>query len=93
MICMLLQILGYGIAIGTKDPHARYAACFFTLMGAQPCGFLVMPAFFLILFFLPLTVIGAQFLTWGADNAAPDTMRAVVTAAVPGIGSLGAIIA
>ncbi|KAF9446895.1 MFS general substrate transporter [Macrolepiota fuliginosa MF-IS2] len=72
IVCMLFQALGYAITIGTKNPHARYAACFFSIMGGTPSG--------------PL------FLTWGADNAAPDTMRAVATAAIPGIGSLGAII-
>lgn len=34
-----------------------------------------------------------QLVIWGTDNAAPDTMRAVVTAAIPGIGAIGAILA
>lgn len=33
----------------------------------------------------------AQLVTWGTNNAAPDTMRAVVTAAIPGIGAIGAV--
>jgi len=37
--------------------------------------------------------MGVMFMTWAIDNAAPDTMRAVVSAAIPGIGSLGSIIA
>ncbi|XP_006461471.1 hypothetical protein AGABI2DRAFT_185708 [Agaricus bisporus var. bisporus H97] len=73
IVCMLSQTLGYAMAVGTENPHARYAACFFSIMGGTPSG--------------PL------FLTWGADNAAPDTMRAVATAAIPGIGALGAVIA
>ena len=32
-------------------------------------------------------------MTWGTDNSAPDTMRAVVTAAIPGIGAIGAVMA
>ncbi|KAJ3538379.1 hypothetical protein NMY22_g5189 [Coprinellus aureogranulatus] len=32
------------------------------------------------------SVGGPMLVTWATDNAAPDTMRAVVTAAVPGIG-------
>ncbi|KAF6746647.1 major facilitator superfamily domain-containing protein [Ephemerocybe angulata] len=36
---------------------------------------------------------GPMFVTWSVDNAAPDTMRAVVTAVVPGIGALGAVLA
>jgi hypothetical protein len=35
----------------------------------------------------------AQLVTWGTDNSAPDTMRAVVTAAIPGIGAIGAVMA
>lgn len=34
-----------------------------------------------------------QLLTWGTDNAAPDTMKAVVTAIIPGFGALGSILA
>ncbi|KAF5350428.1 hypothetical protein D9756_008548 [Leucocoprinus leucothites] len=71
--CMVWQTIGYAIAIGTTNPHARYAGCFFTIMGGTSSA--------------PL------FLTWGADNAAPDTMRAVATAAIPAIGAIGSIIA
>ncbi|KAG2018768.1 high-affinity nicotinic acid transporter [Coprinopsis cinerea AmutBmut pab1-1] len=39
------------------------------------------------------SVGGPMIMTWGTDNASPDTMRAVVTAAIPGIGALGAIMA
>ncbi|TFK29612.1 MFS general substrate transporter [Coprinopsis marcescibilis] len=35
---------------------------------------------------------GPMFLTWGTENAAPDTMRAVASAAIPGIGAIGALI-
>ncbi|KXN84257.1 hypothetical protein AN958_12830 [Leucoagaricus sp. SymC.cos] len=71
--CMIFQTLGYAIAIATTNPHARYAACFLSVMGGTSAG--------------PL------LLTWGVDNAAPDTVRAVATAAIPGIGALGAILA
>ncbi|PFH48634.1 hypothetical protein AMATHDRAFT_81690 [Amanita thiersii Skay4041] len=69
----LLIVIGYAMAIGTKDPHARYAACFLSVAGGSPSG--------------------PMLLTWGTDNAAPDTVRAVVTAIIPGIGALGSIIA
>ncbi|KAF8518498.1 MFS general substrate transporter [Hysterangium stoloniferum] len=36
--------------------------------------------------------VGPLLLAWAADNAAPDTVRAVTTAMVPGVGALGAII-
>jgi len=36
---------------------------------------------------------GPLFLTWGTDNAAPETVRAVTTAMIPGLGTIGAIIA
>ncbi|KAF6747659.1 major facilitator superfamily domain-containing protein [Ephemerocybe angulata] len=39
------------------------------------------------------SVGGPMLVTWGTDNAAPDTMRAVVTAAIPGIGAFGAVMA
>ncbi|KAF7370479.1 MFS general substrate transporter [Mycena sanguinolenta] len=31
-----LMVVGYAIAVGTKNPHARYAACFFSIMGGSP---------------------------------------------------------
>ncbi|EKM81340.1 hypothetical protein AGABI1DRAFT_72253 [Agaricus bisporus var. burnettii JB137-S8] len=70
---MVSQIAGYAIAIGTENPHARYAGCFLTVMGGTSSG----PLLF----------------TWGIDNAAPDTMRAIAAALIPGIGALGSIIA
>ncbi|TEB22552.1 MFS general substrate transporter [Coprinellus micaceus] len=39
------------------------------------------------------TVAGPMIMTWGTDNAAPDTVRAVTTAAIPGFGAVGAILA
>ncbi|TFK39756.1 MFS general substrate transporter [Crucibulum laeve] len=72
VISVALMVLGYAIAIGTKEPHARYAACFFSVAGGSPSG--------------------PMFLTWATDNAFPDTMRAMVTAIIPGIGALGPII-
>ncbi|KAF8518504.1 MFS general substrate transporter [Hysterangium stoloniferum] len=36
--------------------------------------------------------VGPLLLAWATDNAAPDTVRAVTTAMVPGVGALGAII-
>ncbi|KAK0466946.1 MFS general substrate transporter [Desarmillaria tabescens] len=69
----LLIVLGYAIAIGTKNPHARYAACFLSIAGSSTSG--------------------PVLLTWGTNNAAPDTIRAVATAIIPGIGALGSVIA
>jgi MFS family permease len=73
IICMFLGIAGYGIAIGTREPHARYAACFLSVAAGTPSG--------------------PMLLAWGAENAAPDTVRAVATAIIPSIGALGSIIA
>ncbi|KAF9484537.1 MFS general substrate transporter [Pholiota conissans] len=73
MTSVLLQVAGYAITIATKNPHARYAACFLCVVGGTPCG--------------PL------FLIWGTDNAAPDTMKAMATAIIPGMGALGSLIA
>ncbi|KAJ7759145.1 MFS general substrate transporter [Mycena metata] len=67
------MVLGYAIAVGTKNSHARYAACFFSIMGGSPIA--------------PLE------LAWGTDNAAPDTIRAVTSAIIPGFGALGSVIA
>jgi len=69
----LLMVLGYAIAVGTRNPHARYAACFLSIMGGSPIA--------------PLQ------LAWGTDNAAPDTVRAVTSAIIPGFGALGSVIA
>ncbi|KAJ2912841.1 hypothetical protein MD484_g7568, partial [Candolleomyces efflorescens] len=38
-------------------------------------------------------VVGPMLVIWGTDNAAPDTMRAVVSGAIPGIGAIGAVMA
>jgi hypothetical protein len=73
MACALCGVAGYSINLATQDPHARYAACFLTVMAGV--------AAFPIL------------LAWGAESAAPDTVRAVTTALVPEIGSVGSIIA
>ncbi|KAL0954013.1 hypothetical protein HGRIS_005169 [Hohenbuehelia grisea] len=73
LLTVPLVVAGYGIAIGTRDVHARYAACFLMIVGAVPTA--------------PLLV------AWGTDNAAPDTVRAVTTAIIPGVGALGSVIA
>ncbi|CAA7269243.1 unnamed protein product [Cyclocybe aegerita] len=67
------MIVGYSIAVGTKNPAARYIACFLNVGCGAP--------------------VGPLLLTWTTDNSAPDTMRAVTTALVPGIGQIGSIIA
>ncbi|ESK89335.1 mfs transporter [Moniliophthora roreri MCA 2997] len=36
---------------------------------------------------------GPMVLAWGTGNAAPDTVKAVATALIPGIGTIGAVIA
>ncbi|KAI5120749.1 hypothetical protein M0805_007823 [Coniferiporia weirii] len=72
MVTGVLQTIGYAIFVTTKNPHARYAACFLAVGGGSPGA--------------PL------LLAWGTDNAAPDTVRAAVTAIIPSIGSLGAVI-
>ncbi|KAF9038516.1 MFS general substrate transporter [Panaeolus papilionaceus] len=73
ILSVLLMVIGYALAVGTVNAHARYAACFFAVAGGGPSA--------------PL------YLTWGTDNAAPETMRAVATALIPGLGQIGAIIA
>ncbi|KDR80782.1 hypothetical protein GALMADRAFT_241222 [Galerina marginata CBS 339.88] len=70
---VLLIVVGYAIAISTKNPHARYAACFLSVAGGSPSG--------------------PMYLTWVTDNSAPDTMRAITTAVIPGFGQIGSIIA
>ncbi|KAG7094125.1 hypothetical protein E1B28_007737 [Marasmius oreades] len=67
------MVLGYALAVGTKNPHARYAACFLSITGGSNAGPMV--------------------LAWGTGNAAPDTVKAVTTAIIPGIGALGSVIA
>ncbi|KAF8892195.1 major facilitator superfamily domain-containing protein [Infundibulicybe gibba] len=39
------------------------------------------------------TPAGPVLIAWGTDNAAPDTVRAVTTALIPGFGALGSVIA
>ncbi|KAJ2927563.1 hypothetical protein H1R20_g9531, partial [Candolleomyces eurysporus] len=70
---VFIVVVGYIIAVTTKDTQARYAACHLMVMGG--------------------CVGGPMLIVWGTDNAAPDTMRAVVSAAICGIGALGSIIA
>ncbi|KAF7308338.1 MFS general substrate transporter [Mycena chlorophos] len=73
MVSFFFMITGYAMAVATKNPHARYAACFLSLLGSTPIG--------------PLE------LAWGTDNAAPDTIRAVTSAIIPGFGAIGSVIA
>ncbi|KAJ7574271.1 MFS general substrate transporter [Mycena floridula] len=76
VLSVVLMVMGYAIAVGTKNAHARYAACFLSYAGGS--------------------VTGPMLLAWGTDNAAPDTVRAVTTAIIPGslgVGALGSIIA
>jgi len=40
-----------------------------------------------------LTPAAALLLAWGTDNSAPETVRAVTTAFIPGFGTLGSVIA
>ncbi|CAA7263266.1 unnamed protein product [Cyclocybe aegerita] len=67
------MVVGYSISVATKNPAARYVACFLNVGAGAP--------------------IGPLLLTWATDNSAPDTMRAMSTALVPGIGQIGSIIA
>ncbi|THU98273.1 MFS general substrate transporter [Dendrothele bispora CBS 962.96] len=73
LFSLLLMVIGYAMAVGTKNSQARYAACFLSIMGGSNTG--------------------PMFLAWGTGNAAPDTVKAVVTAIIPGIGALGSVIA
>ncbi|KAJ7625468.1 MFS general substrate transporter [Roridomyces roridus] len=34
----VLMVVGYAMAVGTKAPHARYAACFLSVMGGSSVG-------------------------------------------------------
>jgi len=69
----LFLVAGYAIFVGVEDPHARYAACFLTVVGGSSGD--------------------PMYYAWAADNAAPETVQAVVTALIPGLGTLGAIVA
>ncbi|KAF5326743.1 hypothetical protein D9619_004681 [Psilocybe cf. subviscida] len=35
---MSVQVIGYIIALSTRNPHARYGGCFLAIMGGVPCG-------------------------------------------------------
>ncbi|TFK29613.1 MFS general substrate transporter [Coprinopsis marcescibilis] len=69
---VMLMVIGYGMAVATTNPYARYAACFLMVAGGAPSG--------------------PMYITWGTENAAPDTIRAVASAAIPGIGAIGSVI-
>ncbi|TEB22529.1 MFS general substrate transporter [Coprinellus micaceus] len=73
LVSTLLAVIGYSITVATRNPHARYAACFLNIMAGA--------------------IVGPMLVIWGTDNAAPDTMRAVVTGAIPGIGAIGSVMA
>lgn len=38
MISVPIAILGYGLFLGTTNPHARYAGCFLCFTGVVPLG-------------------------------------------------------
>jgi hypothetical protein len=84
LISVLLSVAGYGIAVGTTNSHARYfTASFLVAMGADYLSLDRYAGCF-------LSVAGASpsapvLLAWATDNSAPDTVRAVTTAIVPGM--------
>ncbi|KAF9269209.1 MFS general substrate transporter [Marasmius fiardii PR-910] len=42
LISNVFMVIGYAIAIGTREPHARYAACFLSIAGATSAGPMVL---------------------------------------------------
>lgn len=42
LLSTLLMVLGYAIAVGTKNSKARYAACFFSIIGGSNAGPMVL---------------------------------------------------
>lgn len=86
-----LSILGSALLIGSKNRKVEYAGIFFLAMGSTlpllslchrhstQCIHVVFP-------------LGPIFLAWGSNNSAPYTTRAVSSAMIVAIGSLGPII-
>lgn len=86
-----LSILGSALLIGSKNRKVEYAGIFFLAMGSTfpllslclrqstQCIYVVFP-------------LGPIFLAWGSNNSAPYTTRAVSSAMIVAIGSLGPII-
>ncbi|KAL0574312.1 hypothetical protein V5O48_007650 [Marasmius crinis-equi] len=42
LLSIVFMVIGYALAVGTKDPQARYAACFLSITGASNAGPMVM---------------------------------------------------
>ncbi|KAF9484547.1 MFS general substrate transporter [Pholiota conissans] len=38
VVTLVVEVVGYAMAISTKNSRARYAACFFSLVGTEPVG-------------------------------------------------------
>ncbi|KAF5320361.1 hypothetical protein D9611_011272 [Ephemerocybe angulata] len=79
------------VQLRTVPPYV--ASVFWVILNAWISARIKMryAACFLIMMGAP--VCGTMIMTWGTDNAAPDTVRAVVTGAIPGFGAVGAILA
>ena len=101
-ICLLLQVIGYAIAISTKNPHARfvlYSGIYDHV--SYPSSHSYAACFLSVAGGSPTGPLVTsqsisirlssnaflQFLTWVTDNSAPDTMRAVTTAVITGKNS------
>ncbi|KAG6850659.1 hypothetical protein H0H93_010387 [Arthromyces matolae] len=80
-VCGMLMISGYAISVGTRNSHARWVL--------QPLeGYITNTLTRYAACFLTLAGAspgGPLVLAWAADNAAPDTVKAVTTAIVPGM--------
>jgi len=86
-----LSILGSAMLIGSKDRKVEYAGIFFLAIGSKFCPFYF--RFQLKTQYLrPVFPLGPIFLAWGSNNSAPYTTRAVSSAMIVSIGSLGPII-
>ena len=86
-----LSILGSALLIGSKNRKVEYAGIFFLAMGST------FPLLSLCLrhgtqWIHVVFPLGPIFLAWGSNNSAPYTTRAVSSAMIVAIGSLGPII-
>ncbi|KXN88334.1 hypothetical protein AN958_07479, partial [Leucoagaricus sp. SymC.cos] len=80
LIGCAFHVIGYSMALSTSTFPLRYAGCVITYMGGSSAES------------WPSSHLPVKFMTWATDNAAPDTMRAVVSAAIPGLGALGSVV-
>jgi len=81
------MVIGYAMAVGTKNSQARFGLSLEILVSILDLSLPICRYASCFLSIMGGSNTGPMFLAWGTGNAAPDTVKAVVTAIIPGMSA------